>query len=61
MAILIAVLAAVALFIWYSWGRARARREVGTRLDTAWARLVNRRKCDWQRLGIGRPGLNEFR
>ena len=57
MPVVLAILLAVAGFVWWSWGRRRAGNEVAFRLD----KLFRRKPCKWRPTGDGKGALQEFR
>ncbi|MBY6050053.1 hypothetical protein KUV47_18920 [Vannielia litorea] len=60
MPIVISALVVIGLFIWWNWGRNRARAELSNRLDPLANRVFRRRKCRWSPVG-GSGALKEFR
>ncbi|MBS8227667.1 hypothetical protein [Vannielia litorea] len=57
---ILTALAVIGLFVWWNWGRARARSELSSRLDPLANRVLRRRKCRWRPTG-GSGALKEFR
>ncbi|MEP3345215.1 MAG: hypothetical protein ABJN34_10225 [Litoreibacter sp.] len=57
MPIVLAILLAVAGFVWWSWGRRRAGDEVAFRLD----KLFRRKPCRWNGTGDAKGALLEYR
>lgn len=61
MPILIGLALAVIGFVWWNWGRDRARSEMSNKLDPFMDRLMRKRPCRWVQAGRGKGGFDEYR
>jgi len=61
MPFIILIITSAVLFIWYNWGRNRARSSLSQHLDPFFYRLFKKLPCQWVPVEKITGGLNQFR